>query len=100
MSRARGPAAGAAPEASRPAGPFSRLPTDLTRPRPARANGSSMLHPEQIENIEELRRREGIDDVELREEVRGLGVGDVVMLTFLTGTNSFAGETLPVRITS
>jgi len=51
-----------------------------------------------IEDIEEMRRREGIDDVELRDEIRGLGVGDYVLLTFLFGTKAF--ETLPVRITS
>ena len=32
----------------------------------------------EIENIEEMRRREGIEDVELREEIRGLRVGDFV----------------------
>jgi hypothetical protein len=53
----------------------------------------------QIENIEAMRRREGIDDVELREEIRGLAVGDLVMLTFLTGMRSPAAETLLVRIT-
>jgi hypothetical protein len=52
----------------------------------------------EIENIEEMRRREGIDDVELREAVRALGVGDRVKLTFRAG--AAAGETLLVRITS
>jgi hypothetical protein len=52
----------------------------------------------EIENIEEMRLRAGIDDVELRSEIRGLQVGDVVKLTFLTGATSF--ETLSVRITS
>src|SRR5207248_1333804 len=32
----------------------------------------------EIENIEEMRRQEGIDDVELRGEIRGLKVGDFV----------------------
>jgi hypothetical protein len=59
-----------------------------------------MRHPVEIENIEEMRRREGIEDVELREEIRRLHIGDFVKLTFLTGTKSFAGETLWVRITS
>jgi hypothetical protein len=54
----------------------------------------------QIENIEGMRRREGIEDVELREEIRRLEVGDCVMLTLLSGTESFAGETVEVRITS
>lgn len=52
-----------------------------------------------LENIEDLRRREGIDDVELRQAVRGLRVGSVVRLTLLTGKPDAAGETLPVRIT-
>jgi hypothetical protein len=52
----------------------------------------------EIQNIEEMRLRAGIDDVELRSEIRGLHVGDVVKLTFLTGTTTF--ETLSVRITS
>jgi hypothetical protein len=51
-----------------------------------------------IEDIEEMRRREGIDDVELREGIRGLRVGDSVRLTLLTGAPA-AGETLLVRIT-
>ncbi len=52
----------------------------------------------EIENIEEMRRLVGIDDAELRVEIRGLKVGDFVKLTFLIGTSSF--ETLLVRITS
>lgn len=52
----------------------------------------------EIENIEEMRLREGIDDVELRTRIRGLAVGDFVKLTFLTDTKSF--ETLLVRITA
>jgi len=57
-----------------------------------------MRTPPVIENIEEMRRRAGIDDVELREDIRELGVGDLVRLTFLTSEGS-AGETLSVRIT-
>jgi hypothetical protein len=56
-----------------------------------------MLNNVEIENIEEMRRQEGIDDVELRVEIRGLKVGDFVKLTLLIGTTSF--ETLLVRIT-
>jgi len=52
----------------------------------------------EIEDIEQRRLRAGIDDVELRAEIRGLRVGDVVKLTFLTGATAF--ETLSVRITS
>jgi hypothetical protein len=54
----------------------------------------------EIENIEEMRHREGIDDVELRAEIRGLGIGDFVKLTLLNGAEPCAGETLTVRITS
>ena len=57
-----------------------------------------MWKPIEIENIEEMRRREGIDDVELREEIRELEIGDLVKVTLLTGTKSF--ETVLVRITS
>jgi hypothetical protein len=51
----------------------------------------------EIENIEEMRRREGIEDVELREEIRRLRAGAFIKLTLLAGTKSF--ETLLVRIT-
>src|SRR5216683_324393 len=61
--------------------------------------GIIMRHVVEIENIEDLRRREGIEDVELRNAIRGLAVGDVVKLTFLTGATPNAGETLRVRIT-
>src|SRR5262245_32164726 len=53
----------------------------------------------EIENIEERRREVGIDDVGLREDIRGLDVGDLVKLTLLSGTAS-TGETVLVRITS
>lgn len=52
----------------------------------------------EIENIDELRLREGIDDVELHEDIRRLQAGDHVRLTFLSGPN--LRETLTVRITS
>jgi len=52
-----------------------------------------------LENIEELRRRQGIEDVELLAEIGELHVGDSVKLTFLTGTTTLVGETLLVRIT-
>ncbi len=53
-----------------------------------------------LENIEEIRRLQGIDDDELRQEIRDLTVGDHVRLTFVNGTGDFSGETLLVRITS
>jgi hypothetical protein len=60
-----------------------------------------MRKPVEIENIEAMRLREGIDDVELRKLIRGLRVGDTVHLTFRAGTGSrTGGETLSVRITS
>jgi hypothetical protein len=58
-----------------------------------------MRDPIEIENIEERRRRVGIEDVELREAIRGLEIGDFVRLTLLSGTKAPAGETLLVRIT-
>jgi hypothetical protein len=59
-----------------------------------------MRHTVTIENIDELRKQEGIDDVELHDEIRRLRVGDYVRLTFLTDGKPFTGETLFVRITS
>lgn len=53
----------------------------------------------EIENIEDMRRSAGIDDVELRNAIRTLRVGDVVMLTLLARPAPVAGETLSVRIT-
>jgi hypothetical protein len=53
-----------------------------------------------IENIEEMRRQEGIEDVELQEAIRGLAVGDFVWLTFLGSKEGISGETMLVRITS
>src|SRR5207247_1398871 len=60
--------------------------------------GPIMHSPVDIENIEELRRQEGIDDVELRVAIRGLRAGDFVNLSFMTGAST--SETLAVRITS
>src|SRR5262245_54276803 len=58
-----------------------------------------MQNPIEIENIEEMRLQVGIDDVELREEIRTLKVGTFVRLTLLTGPKS-CGETLLVQITA
>jgi hypothetical protein len=52
-----------------------------------------------VEDIQGMRLKEGIDDAELQEEIRGLAIGDFVKLTLLTRTGSYAGETLLVRIT-
>ena len=54
----------------------------------------------EVQNIEDMRRREGIEDVELRQAIRGLRVGDLVRVTLLAGTPNATGETLLVRITS
>jgi hypothetical protein len=58
-----------------------------------------MGKPVEIENIEEMRRREGIEDVELREGIRRLRVGDFVRVTLLLGRAPLRRETLLVRIT-
>src|SRR5438132_434493 len=82
-----------------PAGPFLRLEADMDNLRPGRDKGSSMGNCVAIENIEDMRCREGIDDVELREEIRRLHIGDFVRLTLLTGTTTSAGAPVLVRIT-
>jgi len=53
----------------------------------------------EIENIEEMRRSAGIDDAELRADIRGLRVGDSVRLTLLNAARPSAGEMVRVRIT-
>src|SRR5262245_66228231 len=59
-----------------------------------------MARPFVIEDIKEMRRQQGIEDPELRQEIRGLRPGDLVKLTLLWGTRAAPGETLVVRITS
>jgi hypothetical protein len=59
-----------------------------------------MRNAVEIENIEGMRLRQGINDVQLREEIRGLRAGDFVKLTLRSGTKPSLGETLLVRITS
>ena len=54
----------------------------------------------EIEDIQQLRWKQGIEDLELLAEISGLQVGDSVKLTFRADKVSFAGETLLVRITS
>src|SRR5947209_20416805 len=75
-------------------------PLRFSRFLPDAGKGTIMVNPAVIENIEAMRRQEGIDDVQLREEVRGLKVGDLVKLTLLTDAKSSTSETLAVRITS
>ena len=57
-----------------------------------------MTNVVEIEDIEEMRRQEGIDDVELRMEIRLLKPGDFVKLTVYSGSSFH--ETALVRITS
>lgn len=59
-----------------------------------------MRKPVEIEDIEEMRRREGIVDVELRKEILELQTGDFVRVTLFAGANSGTGETVFVQITS
>jgi hypothetical protein len=57
------------------------------------------MHPRiEIEDIEYLRRQNGIYDVELQEKIKNLRAGSIVRLTFLGGPR--AAATLSVRITS
>jgi hypothetical protein len=59
-----------------------------------------MSNAVQMQDIEEMRSREGIEDPELRAQIGGLRRGDLVKITFLTGAAGAAGETLLVKITS
>jgi hypothetical protein len=70
-----------------------------SRPR-GRVKGLAMEAQVGIENIEAMRRRQGIDDVELRAAIRGLDVGDSIRLTLLSDDASAARETVVVRITA
>ena len=54
----------------------------------------------EIEDIEAMRQEAGIDDVELREAVRGLHAGDLVRLTLVARAAPAARETVLVRITA
>ena len=59
-----------------------------------------MQHLAENANSYALQCRHGVANVQLRDQIRKLQVGDTVKLTFLSGTLSFAGEMLLVRITS
>src|SRR5262245_54184961 len=74
-----------------------RTPTEK-RTGPLHERQRTMPNPVAIENIEEMRSRQGIEDTELQEEIRGLRVGDLVRLTLLPAPK--VSETLAVRITS
>ena len=66
----------------------------------AKRKARNMQNPVALENIEEMRRQQGIEDIELRHKIRGLARGHFVRLTFLTGHGEPRAETLLVRITS
>jgi hypothetical protein len=57
-----------------------------------------MGHAVLIEDIAGRRRREGIDDADLRADIGRLTIGDLVRLT-LRAEQAAAGETVVVRIT-
>src|SRR5437870_1675803 len=54
----------------------------------------------EIEDIEEMRQQQGIDDADLHRAIRGLQPGDFVKLTVRTTEAPVVFETLLVRITS
>jgi hypothetical protein len=60
----------------------------------------AMHHAVEIENIEELRRRQDIDDPDLREAIKALRAGDQVRLTFLNNASPGRSDTVLVRVTS
>jgi hypothetical protein len=63
--------------------------------------GTPVQNLVQIEDIREMRRLQGIEDVELEQQIRDLHVGDFVRLTLLKGAlMEPTGETVEVRITS
>ena len=55
-----------------------------------------MRGPLQVQDIEEMRRRAGIEDVELPQAIHVLRVGALVKITLLAGAPAAAGETLLV----
>ena len=65
------------------------------RPESARSDHASAIA---IENIGQMRRREGIDDCELEDEIRQLHVGDIVRLTLRASDR--AVESVLVRVTT
>jgi len=53
-----------------------------------------------IQDIEALRRDEGIEDPELRDQISHLKRGDFVKITLVAAGSAVGGETVKVRITS
>jgi len=52
-----------------------------------------------VQNIEEMRRREGIEDEELRRDIRAMKIGDCVHLTLISNQRPMGSETVVVRVT-
>jgi hypothetical protein len=74
-----------------------RLACNYSFAGPYASQSFNMKGTIEIENIEELRHDEGIDDIELRASIRELRVGDLIKLTLLAA--NAAAETLLVRVT-
>jgi hypothetical protein len=53
----------------------------------------------EIEDIDKLRKENGIDDVELRDAIRELSSGDIVKVTILSASPASPSETVSVRLT-
>jgi hypothetical protein len=79
-------------------GPSRNSPRPPVEPAVRREGGSAGGSAILIEDIAGMRRRNGIDDDDLRDDIRRLAVGDLVRLT-LRAEQAAAGETVVVRIT-
>src|SRR5262249_38258649 len=78
--------------------PQARMATSRAA-RGKHAEGSGKRCSIVIENIEEMRLRQGIRDDDLRQTIARLQVGDFVKLTFSTSKMTCTGETLLVCVT-
>jgi hypothetical protein len=78
---------------------LAALSITIVDSQPGQRKDRTMRNSIVVEDIQGMRLREGIDDAELREEIRGLATGDFVKLTLLSRAGPYAGETLLVRIT-
>lgn len=52
-----------------------------------------------VQNIEEMRRREGIEDEDLRRDISAIKIGDRVHLTLISSQKPMGSETVVVRVT-
>jgi hypothetical protein len=80
--------------------PAARSGTLAGAPNVSGARSPVSLNPIEIEKIQEMRQREGVEDADLRAEIRSLEVGDLVRITLLSGNQAAQGETVQVRLTS